>query len=104
MKSTCSFYDFDPEKRREYEELCATLPFPVDGNEPPSSILFDFGNHIFSLSTNFCRHFKITGEKTPSHTLTAVARLVTNMSSGSLTQIRGGRPARLPLPLPLTNK
>ena len=48
MKPTCAFYDFDLEQKREYEELCAALPFPMDSNEPPNSTLFDFGDHILS--------------------------------------------------------
>ena len=63
MKPTCAFYDFDLEQKREYEELCAALPFPMDSNEPPNSTLFDFGDHI--LSMNFCRYLKITGKKDP---------------------------------------
>lgn len=65
MKPTCAFYDFDPEQKREYEELCTALPFPMDSNEPPSSTLFDFGDHILSLCMDFCRYLKITGEKDP---------------------------------------
>lgn len=64
IKPTCAFYEFGPEKK-EYEELCADLPFPIDSSKPPSSALFDFRDHIFSFCTNFCRHLMITGKKDP---------------------------------------
>ena len=65
MKPTCAFYEFDTEKKREYEELCADFPFPIDSSKPPSGTLSDLGDHIFSLCTNFCRHLIITGKKDP---------------------------------------
>ena len=98
MKLTYSFYDFDPEQKREYEELCTPLPFPVDSNEPPAtpySTLETISSHSAQTSADI---LKLLEKKTLSRMLTAVTRPATNTSSGNLTQIRGGRPARLPPP------